>query len=428
MSSGTANKEGKQQQKRNRFITLLRKYPGISRQRCAEIMQLSTFSISRLTRDLINANMVIEDSVTETATETRLKGRPSQPLYLNPDYAHFAGIDFEASHWRFLIINFQGQAIYQTERLLNECRDSESYTQILEQYLETEIARYGAPWSRVQAVGVAAPGLLDLQKGIIREYEACPAIGSIPILERYRRITQKPVYLLHNMSSLAIYHIWHYPESIDKVVYHVGLRSGIGSEISDHGRIYTGNNNRAGEIGYFPVLAPGSNDRILHLDHVSGLLALGRKLPNLNQQFWNGQADAVEEVLRENKNKKILHHAMQSLAQALAGISAVLDPGEIIVYSPLLSTPNQLWSILETQFFRFLDPVLAKNKKILRSTCSSFAPANGAALHAAGEAFPTHLGELFEHSRRQALLNTPVPHLWAQPMRLDNRFSALEGR
>ena len=334
--------EGKLTKKRNIFLSILRKYPGVSRQECAKRMQVSTYNITKLTPALIAEGMVIEDNPERDDTATR--GRPSLPLRLNPQYEYFAGMDLEASQWRFAIIDFAGNPVYSRIAPFATCRNRDSYVALLEKLLGETIADCGSSWNRVRAFGIGSPGFLDPKNGIVRNYEILPGFKMIPLLDLHRKISRRETFIINNICNLAIYDSWKRPESDQEVVLHVALRSGISTSLNVQGNLYRGSHSRSGEIGLFILPEHG------FLQSLAGLAALKQKLPDLSEDFWHGKTEIVNREYAGEKVKPVLDEAMKRLATAMANLASFLDPDEIVVYSTLFSNDNILWEILRNEF------------------------------------------------------------------------------
>ncbi len=380
MVTSTGDQATKSLEKRNSFLALVRKYPGISRQECAEIMRVSTFYASKLVPNLISEGMVTEAEPTGKALS---RGRPSKPLHINPDYEYFAGIDLEASTWRFVITDFQGDCIFSTIKDFHPCISRDEYLIQLEKLLNEAVQESGDKWSKVESIGIGAPGFLNPETGIIENYEILPEFKQIPLCDAYQAVTGKESFICHNIYNLSTYDLQKRPEAEKLSILHVALRSGISSALSLNGSIYRGCHNMAGEIGL--TLFPGKGT----LQDSAGLTALQQHLPALPDAFWAGNAKVVDTELRQEKTRKILEQALELIATALANISTFLDPDEVIIYSSLFPSENKLWQMLIEQFTNCRKQQ-GLNPDIIRcSRSSELTPAVGAAIFAIENSYQT---------------------------------------
>lgn len=373
--------EGKLLKKRNRFISLVRKYPGISRQKCAILMSLSTFNITKLVPKLIQSGMMIEN---KNLSVENYSTKRSTALLLNPNYEYFAGIDLEASTWRFVILDFAGNIIFSIENDFGACSNREEYLKLLEKCLEEAIGKSGKLWEKVSVLGIGAPGFLDSKSGIITNYEVLPHFFMIPLLDIVRKVSSKPVFIINNTSCLAIYDLWKRPESGNLTVMHVAVRSGISMSLSSKGSVFRGGHNRAGELGISFSSSEGA-----FLQDICGLSALKRNLPDLPDDFWHGNEESVFRYLRKRKARETMFNVIKTLSMSLATSVALFDPDEIIIYSPLFSEENILWKNLKEEFISCQNKQKLPNISLTRAKDSRFNAAAGAAFFAIENMYPT---------------------------------------
>lgn len=373
--------EGKLLRKRNKFLSLIRKHPGISRQKCAILMSLSTFNITRLASNLIASEMIIED---ESLSLNPGQERRSIPLRLNPGYEYFAGIDFEASSWRFIILDFAGNIIFSVEKNFHPCRDREEYIMLLKKYLADAIKECGKVWEKVAATGIGAPGYLDPKSGVIINYEVLPDFSMIPLRDIYREISQKQVHLTNNIGCLAVFDLWKRPGSENMTVMHVAIRSGISMSLSSNGTLFRGGHGRAGELG-----VSFSPDGASFLQDICGLSALRKNNPDLPESFWQGNEEAVFQQLKKKNVRDSMNRIVKIMATSLSSSTALFDPDEVIIYGPLFSEDNLLWKNLKEEFSACQEKQKLPAIPLIRALDSKFKAAAGAAFFAMESMCPT---------------------------------------
>ncbi len=372
--------EGKLERKRNRFLSLLRKYPGISRQECAKRMRVSTFNITKLTPELIKQGMVLEDAPAIVASASR--GRPSQPLRLVSDYEYFAGIDIEASQWRFVILDFAGNIVHSRIEPFRGCETRGEYIALLEALFKKAISDCGPMWGKVSALGIGAPGFLNSKNGVVERYEILPEFRDIPLLELCRNISGKDACIVNNICNLATNDLWKRPDSDKNIVLYVAVRSGISTALNIRGGVYRGSGGKAGEAGL--CVFPGKGI----LQETAGLSALKKKLPELPEAFWQGDKEVICREFAKDETKQVMCEALELLGAALANIAALLDPDEIVVYSSIFSSENILWKKIRDEFVKTREKQQLPLTFFRRAGNSELNAASGAALYAMEQAYP----------------------------------------
>ncbi len=365
------NIEEKVKRKENSFLALIRRYPGISRQNCARKMGLSTFNISRLAPTLVDKGMIVEGE----SDSGNSCGRPSTPLFLNPEYQYFAGIDIEAEQWRLAIIDFSGNLVYSWNRKFLKRQSRNDYIEQLSELFNQAIIDAEEKWSKVAALGIGAPGFLDHDAGIVENYEILPEFKRIPLLDICSLVSGKPSFITHNIFCLVTHSLWKKDGAENEVIIHAAIRSGVSVAFNIKDSVFYGKNWRAGEMGLSIV-----NGR--PLQETAGISALKRRLPDLSEHFWHGDPKSIREALRKRTVKKIIVQAMNDIAACLANAAAFLDNDEIVVYSPLFPCRNAIWDILEEAFGRYRCVQGLDSLKISCGIDVEFNVAVGAALYA----------------------------------------------
>ena len=362
----------KLRRKRNAYLTLIRKYPGIFRQECAKRMQISTFNSTKLAASLIEEGYILEKQTKPTGNVSR--GRPTLPLFINPDFEYFAGVDFEANRWRFVITDFAGNLIHSQTVPFLRCDNRQGYIKQLENLLLTAIQAAGNLWSKVTALGIATPGFLNEVAGTIERYEILPEFIDIPLRNIYSQLSDKPVFVINNTVTLAIYDNWKKPEVAEDIVLYIAIRSGISSVLNIYGKIYRGSQAKSGELG----LAFTTNHNFLQ--DITGLNALQQQLQPVSDNVWQEKMQITDQ--KYNKNRQVFDSAIQALAITLANTAAVLAPDKIVIYSLLFSEPNILWRKLEDEFTVLRSKQHLPIIPLLRSENSELNEAIGVALFA----------------------------------------------
>lgn len=376
--------EEKIRRKQNRFLDLLRSYPGISRQECAVRMRISTYNVSKMAQFLLAEGKIVER---ENETEPSGAGRPSIPLHLKADYAYFAGVDIEADHWRLAIVDFAGNTVATCEEPLGGCVSRSAYISLLERLLKNALSNLAVFWERVAGVWIGAPGLIDYRDGSIIDYGIMPHFRNIPLLKIYRDLCAVPVQVGWNLRNLAVKDARERPDTAEKIILYASVRSGIGTVLSQRGTVLMGGQGRAGEFGLFPVWSSSEGGAPTNLEAVAGLTAMREQMPEVPAEFWQGEPEAIAEVWGNKRTRAEFEKRLCILGQSLAGLVAVLDPDELVVQGLLFQYESPLWKILRDNIQAHL-PV-PSGTRIIRSNLAPIALAAGAALQAIEHIYPT---------------------------------------
>ncbi|MFW5798100.1 MAG: ROK family transcriptional regulator, partial [Planctomycetota bacterium] len=312
MSSGL--QQSKQQRRRNAVLARVRRHPGTSRQQLAEALHTSTYSMSTTVREMVEQRLLVEGEPIEGGAI----GRPSVPLEVNPEVELTAGVDIEAEAWRLVLMDFAGGVVYRHEQPMpgTTCRDD--VVQALTSMLKRRITSCRRRWPRVASLGVAAPGFIDHEAGIVEQYNMVEGFERIPLRDLYATLTGLPTTLAWNIRCLARWDQWQRQAVADRVTLCVAVRSGIGAVLFEGADVFRGSHKLAGELGLFPL-----DDGVL--EQRIGMRALARQVTGLPRGFTRGVPEAIERAWAKPAVRRELTDRLHDLARVLAGLCTMLD-------------------------------------------------------------------------------------------------------
>ena len=199
-----------------------------------------------------------------------------------------------------------------------------------------------AAGARVAAIGVAAPGPLDPTRGVIVN---SPNLGwkDHPFGPALAALVGAPVGLEDDANAGAL------GEALlgaglgrDPVVY-LTLSTGVGAGVVVGGRVVRGAHQAAGEVGHLAVDPAGPRCGCGGRGHVEAFVG-GAGLARRAEAAWpagtlaDGSAAPLEAaaILRLARAgdpiaMRLANDAAEALARAIAALSAVLDPGAIVI-------------------------------------------------------------------------------------------------
>lgn len=148
--------------------------------------------------------------------------------------------------------------------------------------------------TRVQAIGVAAPGPLDAATGIIHHARTLPGWYDVPLAQIIQREFGAPVYVQNdaNLAALAEFHHGA-AKGADPLIY-LTISTGIGGGAILGGRIFTGWRGLAIEPGHLRFPLP--DGRIMRLEELASGTALGMLA---RERIASVSSDELPSVLRD---------------------------------------------------------------------------------------------------------------------------------
>ncbi len=109
----------------------------------------------------------------------------------------------------------------------------------------------------LKAVGISCGGPLDSKKGIVQSPPNLPGWDNIPIVNLFRNRFNAPVFLQNDANACALAE-WKFGagKGTDNMIF-LTFGTGMGAGIIIEGRLYSGSNDLAGEVGHIRLAEKG---------------------------------------------------------------------------------------------------------------------------------------------------------------------------
>lgn len=221
---------------------------GLSRTGLAEQLGLSQMAVSRIVRDLMEADLVEETGI---VLRENGPGRRQTQLQIRQSGTYAAGIVLSAYSSEVSIVNAGGGMVAHRVVPLDDIADGEAAMIGLAAALNTLIEELDISRRRIVGVGVAVAADLDPQN--INVLHA-GYLGWEPfnLVETVERTTGLHVIAENIVSALILAETSiGVARDLDSVVA-VRTATSIGASILQHGQMVRGHGNRPGRIGHFP--------------------------------------------------------------------------------------------------------------------------------------------------------------------------------
>jgi len=228
-----------------RLLNMIRQYQPISR---VQISRLTGLNASTVT--MIVKRLLAHDMISESTPGLSTGGRRPTFLTVNPKKMSVLGIDLGLSQTSYTIADFNGQQIH--SRTLPTVAELEDFIQAICDNILEDISqiRPGAD-SKLRAVGVSVPELVDVQEGsmILGLDQGWEKIEVRKLIEARLGL---PTFVENDASAAALGEIWLGSAKLlgyRNIVY-VLVVEGIGTGLILEGRLYRGSRIGTGGFGH----------------------------------------------------------------------------------------------------------------------------------------------------------------------------------
>ncbi len=232
-------------------------------------------------------------------------------------------------------------------------------------------------------IGIAAPGPLDPEEGIIIQAPNLPGWKNIPLSQQISTEFGCPVYL-GNDANLAALGEWRHGAGTgsDHLIY-LTISTGIGGGIISHGRLLTGYRGLAAELGHMTILPGGplcGCGKRGHLEAVAAGPAIAR---NALARIEAGEASSLQSLIEDGEeitaleiaeaakagdelSIEVIANAGRDIGHHLANLAHAFSP-ELFILGGGVSTIGDLFFNPIRQSFQehVMDPIYAENIRVV---------------------------------------------------------------
>lgn len=228
--------------------TIRRNRDGLSRVEIAEQTGLSAQTVSNVSRRLLD-----EGIIREAGQRILGVGKPRIILELDPSGGYAIGVHLDPSVITYVVLDLDGRVVAHQamrtpsdvtpDRVIASMRDS----------IEAIIVDAGVDRSRVLGVGIAAPGPLDLERGVVLDPPLLEGWHGVAIREALAESTGLTVLLEKDVTAATVAELWMSSahQRDDFMFFYYGTGVGVGLAIAHEA--VRGATNNAGDAGHIIV-------------------------------------------------------------------------------------------------------------------------------------------------------------------------------
>lgn len=296
----------------NRTVVLdaVRRSPdGLSRVELAARTGLSAQTVSNVTRFLIEAGMIAE-----SGTVVAGRGKPRTILRLEPGSRYAVGVHVDPAVVTYVLLDLAGTVVAASTTSTPTADDPSEVVRTIASAVDGLVADAGVAVDSVLGVGIASPGPIDVEAGIVVDPPFLPRWRDVPLRDALAEATGYPVLLEKDVTAAAVGEMFLAGESsarnfafvyfgtgfgVGLVVDHEPVR-GVGSNAGDAGHIMVDQGALAGtpdgsgtrgEVG--AAVAP---DRLVRIARSRGLALSGGAVTEPGAAADAADADSVDAV------------------------------------------------------------------------------------------------------------------------------------
>ncbi|MBW7885165.1 MAG: ROK family transcriptional regulator [Caldilineaceae bacterium] len=331
---------------RNRANVLhaLRRRPGLSKIALARQLRISPATVGSIIAGLTEEGLVVSIGAGPSTG-----GRPAEHLELNRAGPVAVGVDLGQTMVRIGILNLAGKLLAQRsvpfQRHHNEVDLAAIVTQV-----EEMVGTF--PHGTICGIGVAVPGLLDLERGMVR-YAANLGWRNLMLRDAFAQVFGQPIVMIRNTNAALLAEDWWGNVVTRDPSIFVTLGSGIGAALRVDRHFIQGAAAVAGELGHIPIDPSGMRCSCGQRGCLEAM-ASGRavqerynRLRSRRMAVPNAAPLSLSEILQqamegEELARTVLEEAAYYLGIGLTILTNLLNPAVIVLGGELMEASDLL--------------------------------------------------------------------------------------
>ncbi len=311
---------------------------------------------------------------------------------------HVVGVDLGGTKILAAVVDSDGHIVSRAKARTQPERPVTEIIATIADTVRAAVAKASLQMQDIGAVGITAPGVLDAQAGVVR---FAPNLHwrDVPLAAALRQQLGLPIYLENdvNMGTLAEHTLGAGRGARDVVGIFVG--TGIGGGIILNGRLHTGYNGSAGEIGHMVIRMGGPRCGCGRRGCLEALASRTAIVRELTAAIEGGAKSVLPELVKGDLNRltsgalakavaqgdklaiSVLKRATKSLGIGVANVVNLLGPEMVILGGGVMEALDDRWIERVRQVARkHALPNAMEGVKIVRAQLGDDAVALGAAV------------------------------------------------
>jgi len=325
------------QQNRRRVLSEILFNGPIPRSAIALHVGLTQAAVSRITRDLIDDELILEESI--QPSENRKGGRFIN-LAVNPEGGYVLGVTIHAFKQVVVLANLKNETIASSTLTPSNLEDTGQVLKTVISEATKLIKTSGIPQERLLGCGVAITGAVDAITGTVL---TAPAIhwGEVAIRQVLEEGLELPVFVESIANAINVTeHKFGSTKHLNHVVL-INAYLAVGASFLLNGQLFRGDNFLAGIIGN-TKLYTGSSYKTT--DALTGGYAI---LEDLNMIDRQEPAIALNDMIalsnqNDEKVSQVFSNAGKHMAILIELIKDILPPEKVLLAGPLIKSKTYM--------------------------------------------------------------------------------------
>ncbi|MFA1561456.1 sugar metabolism global transcriptional regulator Mlc [Aliivibrio fischeri] len=369
-----------------RVYKLIDQLGPISRIDLSKESNLAPASITKITRELLDAHLIKETQVQEANS----RGRPAIGLEVDNEGWQFLSLRLGRGYLTIALHSLGGEQIIEERQLIKEIEQDELLAKLLNE-INVFFQKHSKILGRITSIAVSLPGLVISSQGLIIQMPHYN-VKNLPLGPKIYESTGLPVFIGNDTRSWALAEkLFGNSKNIDNSIL-VSIHHGVGAGIIMNGEVLQGRTGNIGEMGHIKINKLGARCHCGNtgcLETVASAKAIRDQVKNLinngHQTILKDQTITIENIcLAANQGdvlaKQVITELGHNLGEAIAIMVNLFNPEMILIGGEINLSKDILYPIIMDSIQNQVLPLYAKDTQLVESRFYTQATMPGAAL------------------------------------------------
>ncbi|MFG1924996.1 ROK family protein [Cryptosporangium sp. NPDC048952] len=230
-------------------LDAIRRHPtGVARGELAALTGLSGMTVSNVSRRLVEDGLV-----TETVMPASGRGKPPKILRLIPSGGFAVGVHIDPAVVTYVIVDLAGEVRDHIRTETPVVQDPGRVVGAMARTIEELIVSSGVERSKVLGVGIASPGPINAETGVVLNPPMLPDWHRVTLRDSLSAALRLPVVLEKDSTAAAIAERWFAGHDGARDFIFVYYGTGFATGIAIGGEVLRGVSSNAGDAGHITV-------------------------------------------------------------------------------------------------------------------------------------------------------------------------------
>jgi predicted NBD/HSP70 family sugar kinase len=344
----------------NVVLDTIRSLGATSRVELADRTGLTAQTISVIVRRLLSDGLVREDGAQPSVGPSG-GGKPRTTLRVEPTAGYAVGIHFDPGRISAVLVDLSGRIITTAEYEIHDSLQPEDAAALMGRAARKVIRDGHIPPKRVLGVGLACPGPIDQDLGLVLFPPRLAGWGRVPLESLLQESTGYPVTIDNDATAAAIGERWSgLARDIGGFAY-IYMGTGIGGGLFLNNQVYRGSFRNAAEIGHITVVPGGPQCYCGNRGCLEAVACPAAMVAEAHELLERGGKSALAEAYRRDPAlvdhaalctaaykgdplaRSVVDRVAGQLADVAVGIANMLDIELIVLGGPALGPVGEVY-------------------------------------------------------------------------------------